>query len=703
VVSFEKLLRPASVAVVGASADPLKVGHAVLSNLIGAGFTGPIYPVNPRAGVLLGRQAYPSLKDIPGEVDLAVIIVRRESVLQVLRDCAAKGVSAVVTITAGFGETGEDGRRLQREVAQVVRQHQLTMLGPNCLGLINPWHRLNAAFGQGLGEAGPIALISQSGALITAIQDMAARSRLGFSLMASLGNKATLDEVDFLEHLQGDERTRVITAYLEDISRGQEFMNVAERVGKVKPIVVIKAGRTTTGARAASSHTGSLAGSDSAYDSAFERTGVIRVDSVEQLFDLAGAFAYQPLPRGPRVGVVTNAGGPGIMMSDALELAGLTVASLDEATVAALRQALPPAAAVRNPVDVLGDADGERYGAAAELILASPAVDSLIVILTPQRMTDSDGTARALAAVAARHDKPVLACFMGAASVRRGVILLKQHKIPQFFVPERAARTLAHMVRYEGYQRRPLRVVDRFAVNRNPVIKLLKACAARGEREIGESDAMTVMEAYHFDVPPRVLATSAAEAVRFAEEVGYPLAMKISSPDILHKSDVGGVRVNLTSAAQVEDAFDLLMLRIGRQRPEATLRGVLIEKMIPGGKEVILGMKKDPQFGPVLMFGLGGIFVEVLRDVAFALAPITEEEGFAMLERTRSYKLLTGVRGEKPLDLRAIVTGIQRLSQLVMDFHEIEEVDINPLKVGQEGDGAFVVDARIILRRGDES
>jgi acetyltransferase len=691
-MSFEKLLRPKSIAVIGASTSPGKVGYNILSNIISGGFEGEIYPVNPTVTELLGKKCYPSLKDIPLPVDCAVIVIKRDMVIPVLKECGEKGVQGVITITAGFKETGEEGKKLQLEIAHIVRQYNITMLGPNCLGLINPWHKMNASFGQALGEPGSIACISQSGALITAIQDMAASNKIGFSLLASLGNKASLDEVEFIQNLQRDEQTRVIAAYLEDISRGQEFMRVAERVGKSKPIVILKAGRTNAGAKAASSHTGSLAGADSAYKCAFDRTGVIRVDSIEHLFDVSMAFAYQPLPQGDRIAVVTNAGGPGIMMSDALEMAGLHMAKIDSETEDILKKMLPPAASVHNPVDVLGDAGGEVYAKTIDVLLASSAVDSLLVILTPQKMTDDAATAQAIVELSKKYHKPVFACFMGANTIAKGVAILQDNKIPQYPIPERAARAMLEMVRYSRYKRRPLRVVDRFVVNKYPVIKTIKTYLNRGKYEIGEHDAKNIMEAYNFNVPPGMLATSVDEAVRFANEVGFPLAMKISSP-------VGGVKIGIANMAAVEDAFELMMMRVKRKKPDALLRGVLIEKMILGGKEVILGMKKDPQFGPVIMFGLGGIFVEVLKDVVFGLAPLTAEECRTMIETTKSYKILRGVRGEKSVDIDGIVTALQRLSQLVMDFPEIEEVDINPLKAGSEGDGVYVVDARIILSR----
>jgi acetyltransferase len=702
-MSFDKLLRPSNVAVVGASANAEKVGYAVLNNIITGGFAGDIFPVNPKADQILGKKCYKTLSDIPQQVDCAVLVIKRDLVLDVLKECAEKSIKAVIVITAGFGETGEEGRRIQREMAQIARNAGITMLGPNCLGLINPVHKFNASFGQGIKEPGSIALISQSGALITAIQDIAASNTFGFSLLASIGNKASLDEVQFLENLKNDKHTNVIAAYLEDISNGQEFMRVAERVGKIKPVVILKAGRTKAGAAAASSHTGSLAGADVAYSSAFERTGVIRVDSIEHLFDVATALAYQPLPAGDRIGIVTNAGGPGIMMSDAIEMAGLTVAKLDEETTAKLDKVLPPAASSHNPVDVLGDATGETYGKAIELLFESPSVDGIVVVLTPQKMTDDAATASEIVRLSKKYSKPILACFMGADIVAKGVAILRANQIPLYPIPERAAHTMLEMVTYSRYKTGSLRMVERFAVNKTPVIKILRMYRWKKMYEIGEYDAKAVLKAYKFDIPKGILATSAGEAVRFANEAGYPLAMKISSQDILHKSDVGGVRVGLATAASVEDAYELMMLRIRRRMPEADIRGVLLEKMVTGGKEVILGMKRDVQFGPMLMFGLGGVFVEVLKDVTFSLAPVTEGECRKMIESVKTYRLLTGARGEKPSDLDAIVLNIQRLSQLVMDFPEIEEVDINPLKVGQQGDGAVVVDARIILQKEQRS
>jgi acetyl coenzyme A synthetase (ADP forming)-like protein len=697
-MSFDTMLRPRSIAVIGASENPSKVGYAVLANLLAENFPGDIYPINLKKDTILGKKCYPTLKDVPGVIDLAVIIVTREHVLQVVKDCIAKRVPSIITITAGFAETDEEGKRLQQELARLVREGKITHMGPNCLGLINPWEKLNAAFGQAAGEPGHIGLFSQSGALITALQDWAATNQLGFSLVASIGNKATLDEVDFLEYLKDEPNTRVIASYLEDIHDGQKFMKIAEKVSKKKPIIILKSGRTQAGAKAASSHTGSLAGADMAYNCAFERTGIIRVDSIEHLFDVASALAYQPLPEGDRIAVVTNAGGPGIMMADVLEMAGLQVARLKKETKEKLAAILPHAASIHDPVDVLGDAKGDRYGEALRILVESDDNDGLIVILTPQKMTDVEGTAQAIVEVAKNSKKPIFTCFMGAQAVSPGVAILQKNKIPQYSIPERAARAMLEMVLYQRYRSRPLRVVDRYPVNRNPVLKIMKSYRSREMYEIGEADAKTILRAYNFDLPPSMLANSIDEAIRFAEQIGFPLAMKISSPDILHKSDVGGVRIGLENETEVADAYELMMLRVKRKMPNAEVRGILIEKMVMG-REVIIGMKKDPQFGPMLMFGQGGIFVEVLKDVTFYLTPVTREEAMEMIRRTKTYKLLTGFRGQPGVDIEAIVDCLVRVSQLVVDFPEIEEIDINPLKVGEEGDGAFAVDARMIIAK----
>jgi acetyltransferase len=572
-------------------------------------------------------------------------------------------------------------------------------MGPNCLGHINTNHSMNASFAQQMPDVGVLSMISQSGALMTAILDWCISERIGLAKLLSIGNKADLCETDFLEALAKDPHTHVIAGYLESINNGDEFIRVTEQVTALKPVIIFKSGTTSSGQKAASSHTGSLAGADMAYGAAFKRSGVIRANSFEEIFDFAIAFARQPLPSGNRVCVVTNAGGPGIMAADALEHAGLKVVSLEPARAEALKAQLPAAASVANPVDVLGDADAGRYALAIDSVLADSNVDAVLVVLTPQAMTEPKKTAEAIIN-RSRKDKPIFAVFMGGEMVKPGRESLRNGKIPDYPSPERAVAALKAMSEYSAWRRRPPRVVMRFPVNRRRVERIIARHHRIGQLQIGEVKAKEILRAYDFEVPAGQLATDLDQALEVAGMIGYPVAMKISSPDIIHKSDIGGVKLNLLNVDQVRDAFELMMLRIRQKMPDARLDGVYVEKMAPRGREVILGMTRDPQFGPMLMFGLGGIFVEVMKDVTFHLAPITAEEAMQMLMGTKSYALLKGARGQAAVDMSAIASGLQRISQLVTDFPQIVEMDINPFMVAQAGMPSFAADARITLSKG---
>jgi acetyltransferase len=693
---LESLLYPEVVAVVGASQKRDKVGHEVLANLVEGGFGGDIVPVNPNARELLGLKCYPDLKSYEGKIELSVIAVPAQAVKDAVSMSIQAGAKAVVVITAGFKEVGSEGAALEKEIAEICADARVRLMGPNCLGLINTHHHMNASFAKQMPLTGGISVISQSGALGTAILDWAAARHLGLAKLVSIGNKADLNEVDFLEALGEDEETKVIVGYLESIESGDEFIKGAEAAACKKPVVVLKVGTSEAGCKAASSHTGSLAGADIAYGAAFKRSGVIRADTFNALLDYATAFAMQPLPKGDRVAIITNAGGPGIMAADAVEHSGMRVARLASATAASLRERLPAAAAVGNPIDVLGDADPERYRMAVGAAQDDDSVDAIIVLLTPQAMTYPAETARAIAGCLGGR-KPVLAAFMGGKDVMPGRKELVASDLPDYDSPERAVAALKAMVDYAGWRERPPRIVTRFPVNRRRVTRIITRHERAGLREIGEVDAKEVLRAYDFNVPEGHMAYSAEEAVAVAQRIGFPVAMKIVSPDIIHKSDIGGVRLNLSDADAVRDSFDLMMVRIKRRAPEAQLEGVYIEEMCEGGLEVIIGMNRDPQFGPMLMFGLGGIFVEVMKDVTFHLAPITAEEALQMLEGTRSYALLKGARGQSGVDIAAIAGGLQRISQLVTDFPQLAELDINPFIVGQVGEEAVAADARMTL------
>ncbi len=694
---LDAFFHPQSVAVIGASRDPEKLGYAVLANLKEGGYPGRLYPVNPKADEILGLKAYPSVLDIPDPVDLAVVVIPYRFVPAVLEQCGQKGVRAVVVISAGFREAGREGLERERELVEIARKYHLRLIGPNCLGVIDTGTPLNATFAAGMPPAGPIAFMSQSGALGTAVLDMALAGRIGFSKFVSLGNKADVSEIDLLEAWGDDPASRVILIYVEGLPDGQKFMQVARKVTRHKPVVAIKSGVTKSGSRAVSSHTGSLAGSEAAYKAAFRQAGVIRATSMEALFDYARAFAYQPLLKGDRIGIVTNAGGPGILATDALEHAGLEIPRLARETVGALEAHLPGAASAANPVDVLGDALADRYEHAIRLVLADPNVDGLIVIVTPQAMTEIERTAHVVGRMARETDKPVLGCFMGEARIEAGIEVLRQYGVPNYPFPERAAAALAAMSAYRRERERPIFEAQPCEVCIPPVRELFDRVRAEGRVSIGDAEAREVLEAYGFPVPKSRLAKTSDEAIEVAEEIGYPVVLKVASPDILHKTDVGGVKLNLSTPDDVRDAFDLIVYRAGRYVPGARIWGCLVQQMVSGGREVLVGMSRDPQFGPLVAFGLGGIYVEALKDVAFRVAPFSRQEAEEMIREIRAYPLLEGIRGEPPADHEAMVDALLRVSQLVTDFPEIVELDINPLMVFDEGRGAMAIDMRLVL------
>lgn len=703
---LEALLTPGSIAVIGASRTPGKVGHEILANLVDAGFQGELIPVNPASGEILGLKCYKDLGEYGGKIDLAMIAVPIKGVKGAVESSIKADAGAIAVITAGFKEVGEEGARLERELAELCRSRGVRLLGPNCLGLINTHHRMNASFANRMPDAGYISIFSQSGALCTAILDWAASRHLGLAKLVSIGNKADLDETDFLSVFAGDEESKVIVGYLESIASGDAFVRAAESAASIKPIVILKAGTTASGGKAASSHTGSLAGADIAYGAAFKRSGVIRADTFEALFDTATALAMQPLPRGDRVAIITNAGGPGIMAADAVENSGLHVATLGDGTATALRSKLPAAASVGNPIDVLGDADPERYREAVKAAQEDESVDAIIVILAPQALTSPTETAlavvervRVAASDTSRAPKPVLAVFMGGTDVMPARKELVASGLPDYPAPERAVAALRAMCDYEKWRRRPPRTVTRFSVNRRRVERIIARHIRIGRFQVSEAKAKEILNAYDFTVPDGRLCPTVEEAIEAAGSVGYPVVMKISSPDAIHKSDIGGVRLGISDSEEVRDAFDLMMLRIKRKIPDARIEGVYVEKMCPPGREVIIGMKRDPQFGPMLMFGLGGIFVEIMKDVTFHLAPITADEAMQMLMGTRSYALLRGARGHAGVDLKAVAGTLQRMSQLATDFRSISELDINPLIIGEMGTEPVVADARITLAK----
>lgn len=698
---FQALFTPRSVAVVGASTRPGSVGRAIFANILLHGYTGVVYPVNPKATSILAVKTYPSVREIPDEVDLAVIVVPSAAIPSVLEECGQRGVQAGVIISAGFKEAGDEGAKREQAVAAMARQLGMPLIGPNCLGIINtdPEFSLNASFARRMPRPGNIALISQSGAIGVVALEVAQAEGIGLSKFISVGNKADVNENDLLVYLKDDPQTDVILLYLEDLTDPKGFIRLAQEITRHKPILAIKSGRTVEGAKAASSHTGALAGSDDAYDSLFAQSGVLRVESLEELFGYATAFSTQPLPQGNRVAIVTNAGGPGIMATDACIRHGLALAALQEPTKSALRNGLPPAANIDNPVDILGDAGEDRYALALERVFGDETVDGVIVLSTPQLMTDLSAVASAVARIAPGHHKPTLVSLMSTGrSLEEALAILTAAHVPHYRFPEDAARALAAMARYTQATDRPRTEVRIFAdVDSAAVTRILDGAQQEGRHFLPEPEAYEILHAYRFPVLPFRWAQDEDEAVQAADAIGYPVVLKIVSPDIFHKIDVGGVRLRLAGEADVRRAYQEVLAAARAARPEARLHGVLIQQMITGGKETILGMKRDPHFGPLLLFGLGGTYVEVFRDVTVRIAPITELDAHQMFQQLKSFPILSGYRGEAPSDLEAIGECLERLSQLALDFPSIHELDINPMVVFGKGQGAGVIDARIFI------
>jgi acetyltransferase len=689
------------VAVVGASARSGSVGRAVFENILAGGFTGTIYPVNTKSKSVCGVRAYPSLSDIPDQVDMAVIIVPASAVPDVAREAAAVRMKGLVVITAGFKETGADGRKLEQELVAVCIENNMRLIGPNCLGVINTDQEigLNASFARQRAKPGNIAFISQSGALCTAVLDFAAKKNLGFSKFISVGNKADIGELALIRYLHEDPHTRVIMMYVEELRHGFEFIETVREItggDNPTPILAIKSGRSVEGAAAASSHTGSIAGSEAVYDALFQQAGVFRVQTIEELFDYAVAFASQPLPRSNRIAIVTNAGGPGIMATDVTVHSGLKLAAFSQDTTEALKKNLPSTANIHNPVDVIGDAGMDRYRAALQEVLNDDNVDGVIFILTPQSMTEIEATAEIIPELAKKSGKPVVASFMGLFDVSSGIEYLEKHGIPHYHFPEAAVRAMSALYQHTHWIHRLHYEEIAIEPDRQKAREIISRAIRAGTRYLGEVEGNEILAAYGFPVLPARLVTSPEEAAQAATEFG-PCAFKIVSPDIIHKSDVGGVRVGISTAEQAAREFDNIMAAVKSNKPEAMVRGIYAQKMADKGVEVILGVNRYRIFGPLLMFGLGGIFVEIFKDVSFRLAPIRHNGARYMIHSIKAYPMLSGARGAPLCDLEELELCLLRLSALAVDNPEIAELDINPLLVHTEGHGCSVADCRILL------
>lgn len=683
-LSFDKLFYPQSVAVIGASRDPNTVGNDILKNLINYGYKDKIFPVNPKADLILNTKCYHSILEIPDPIDLAIIVVPSTIVPTVLKEATDKKVKAVIIISSGFKEIGEGGLLREDLIKQICLENNMTLIGPNCLGIINTDNNLNASFSSIMPLSGNVGFISQSGALITPIIDLATKLKIGFSKILSIGNKACIKETDIIEYLFNDKQTKIILIYAEQLNNAEKIINTVKKLSKItaKPVIILKSGKTTAGAKASSSHTGSLAGEDTAYEALFKQAGIIRVSNLSEMYSLTSVFINNPVPKGSKVAIITNAGGPGILATDEAVSNGLELASLD-----------------KNPVDIIGDAKSDRYEIALNNTLSNNEVDSLLVIVTPQSMTDLENIAKVIIKAKKNYPKPILACFMGADLAEKSRELALNNKISFFEYPEIAMKSLAMFTNYYSWVN-SLRdeVIQTFNdVNKEEVRKIVVVVKNDKREFIDEEKSIKILKAYHFPILLRHKATSIDEAQQIANKINKPLAMKIISPDIEHESDVNGVLLNVQSE-DAGDKYKLLVANVTKIMPQANLEGVSITEMIEkDGEEMIIGFKTEPDLGKLIMFGLGGVNVEVLNDVAFRFAPLSTDDIDKLIIETRAYKIIKGFRRQPPLDIEAVKECLARLSQLAMEFPEFKELDINPLFILPKGKGVRVLDARIVL------
>ena len=692
---------PKSIAVVGASDKQGSVGRAITSNIMN-GYKGAVYPISPTRETVFDQKAYKSVLDVPDPIDLAVIITKNTIVPVVLEECGKKKIKGAIVITAGFKEVDEEGKKLEQKLKDIATKYDVKVIGPNCLGVMNlePETMMNSTFLKITPKSGQIALVSQSGAICAALVEDASAQGIGFSAVISMGNKADMTEIDVLKMLAEHEQTKVIVMYLEDMGDGQEFLKVCKQITKYnkikKPVLVLKSGRSPEGAKAAMSHTGALMGSDEIYDALLKQSGAIRVDTMEELFDYATAFSKQPLPTGGDLVIVSNAGGPAIISTDACSKMKIKMADITSVRKK-IDEVIPPWGSSRNPVDIVGDADFNRFDNVLDRVLKHPKVGSVISMCTPSGTLDYDKLAEVIVTMSKKYKKTMLASLMGLDEGITNREILAKGNVPYYTYAEGAIRTLAAMIRFSNWTKSPPGKITKFKVNKAKAKKIFDKVKKEKRPNLLEEEGQEVLKAYGLPLPSSALATNEKEAIKIAKKIGYPVVMKIASPQIIHKSDAGGVKVNLTNDAEIKSAFKTIIQNAKKYDKKAEIKGVLIVEMVKGGKELIIGSKQEPGFGPVIMLGMGGIYVEVLKDVTFKLAPVTVQEADDMIASIKTQKLLQGVRGEKPSDITKLSECIQRLSQLVSDFDEIKELDMNPVLVMEKGKGCRILDVRIGL------
>lgn len=700
--NLQKIFYPESLAIVGATKITGTVPNDIITNILKSNFQGMVFPVSPKERFINAVKCYKYVVDIEDPVDLAIVVFPSSVCHMALEQCGQKGIKSAIIISAGFKEVGGKGIEREKQIIDIAHKHGMSFIGPNCLGVINtdPASLLNASFARKMPAEGSIAFLSQSGALCTAVLDYAQAKNIGFSKFVSFGNKADISEIDLLYYLKDDPKTKVILLYLEEITDGRALMKAARDIilETGKPILAIKSGRTSEGASAAASHTGSLAGSDEIINAAFEQAGIIRCNDIEDMFNTAIALTYQPLPENNRVAIITNAGGPGVLTTDAVINDGLNLATFSEKTTEIFKKSLPTTANIKNPVDVIGDARADRYHVAISHALKDENVDAVFVILTPQSMTDIDTIAMEICQVAGHYNKPVYTSFMGEADVASGIKILQQNKIPHYILPESMSKSFTRAFKFrQRLNEFTEEENNRGKYDKQKALKLLDAALSADRKYLPEEEAVQVLQCYNLPVLGNGLAKSEEDAVKIAEKIGYPVVLKVISDDIVHKFDVGGVVLKVTGPDAVREAYRSILSDVGNKMPDARITGIFVTKMIPKGEEVILGLKRDSAFGPVLMFGFGGIFVEIFRDVNFLVAPVTTAEALKMIDGIKSSQILKGARGRTIKDIESIQNAIIQLSHLAIDCPQIKELDINPLIVLEEGQGCFVADAKIML------
>ena len=693
------ILSPKSIAVIGASDKEGSVGRAITSNIM-KGYTGTVFPISPTRDTVFDQKAYKSVLDVPDEIDLAVIITKNTIVPIVLEECGKKKIQGAIVITAGFKEVDEEGKKLEEQLKDIAKKYNLQVIGPNCLGVMNldPDTMMNSTFLKITPKSGEIALVSQSGAICAALVEDASAQGIGFSAVISMGNKADMTEIDVLKMLAEHEQTKVIVMYLEDMGNGQEFLKVCKQITKQnvvkKPVLVLKSGRSPEGAKAAMSHTGALMGSDEIYDALLQQSGAIRVDTMEELFDYATAFSKQPLPTNGDLVIVSNAGGPAIISTDSCSKLGIKMAKIEEIR-SKIDAVIPPWGSSRNPVDIVGDEDFNRFENVLNEVLQHENVGSVISMCTPSATLDYDKLAEVIVKMSKKYKKTKLASLMGLDEGITSREILAAGDVPYYTYAEGSIRALKAMLRFVEWVKSPDGNVTKFEVDKDKAKSIFDKVKEEGRTNLLEDEGREILDAYGFPLPQSIVATTEDEAVNAANKIGYPIVMKISSPQIVHKSDAGGVKVNLTNDDETRNGFRTIMENAKKYDSNAEIKGVLIVEMVKGGKEMIIGSKLEPGMGPVVMLGMGGIYVEILKDVTFRLAPLTDQEANDMISSIKTKKLLDGVRGEEPSDINKLSECIQRLSQLVSDFKEIKELDMNPVLVMEKGNGCKILDVRI--------